>query len=347
MSEAARGGALIFLLAGALAGQPYVPGPQVLTFFSAVDDSDQPYALYLPKSFDAARSYPLVISLHGAWSNHRLNLRRVFGRGNLPGETDAEATRVFPPLRDVSTIVACPLARGTMGYQGIPEKDVWDVLADVKRRFRVDEDRIYLTGLSMGGGGALWLGLTRPDVWAAIAAVCPSAPPGAEELAPNALNVPVRLYHGSADPTVPVESSRHWNRRLAAEGVKVEYVEYPGVRHNSWDFAYKDGAVFDWFQKHRRNLFPERVRFVTLSHRYNSAYWVRLDALTPGVPAAIDARFTAPNRLEIVTSALDGFTLSPAGHPSFDASKPLAAVIDGAAVQMMRSRIPLFGRYFR
>ena len=142
-----------------------------------MDDTDQPYALYLPKAFDPAKNYPLVISLHGAGSNHRLNLRRVFGQSNLPGETDVEATRYFPDWADIDVFVASPLARGTMGYQGIAEKDVYDVLADVERRFPVDEDRVYLTGLSMGGGGAIWLGLTRPDVWAAIAPVCP-VPPG-------------------------------------------------------------------------------------------------------------------------------------------------------------------------
>ena len=120
----------------------------------------------------------------GAYSNHRLNLRRVFGKGNLPGESDLEATRVFPPLGDVDFIVASPLAHGTMGYQGVPEQDVLDVLADVKRRFRIDEDRVYLTGLSMGGGGTLWLGLTRPGLWAAIAPVCASVPPGARGSGP-------------------------------------------------------------------------------------------------------------------------------------------------------------------
>ncbi|MCS7316160.1 MAG: alpha/beta hydrolase-fold protein, partial [Bryobacterales bacterium] len=175
----------------AAAIQPWTPGPQVVTFLSDADDSDQPYGLYVPKNYDPARRYPLVLSLHGEGSNHRLNLRRVFGRGNLPGETDAEATRRFPPLPDVDFIVATPLARGTMGYQGLAEKDVYDVLADVRKRLSVDEDRIYLTGLSMGGGGALRLALTRPDVWAAVAAVCPAIPAGLERVAPNALNLAV------------------------------------------------------------------------------------------------------------------------------------------------------------
>ena len=90
-----------------------------------------------------------------------------------------------------------------MGFRGIAERDIYDVLADVKRRFPVDEDRIYLTGISAGGGGALWLGLTRPDLWAAIAPVCAEAPPGTAELAGNALDTPIELYHGERDPIVP------------------------------------------------------------------------------------------------------------------------------------------------
>src|SRR5881628_2569882 len=89
------------LLAALASAQVYIPGPQVLTFLSDVDDSDQPYALYLPKSFDPGKKYPLVISLHHSDENHRLNLRRVFGRGNQPHETDSDATRYFPLFRDV------------------------------------------------------------------------------------------------------------------------------------------------------------------------------------------------------------------------------------------------------
>ena len=314
--------------------QVYPHGPQVLTFLSDVDDSDQPYALYVPESFDAAKRYPLVISLHGADSNHRLNMRRVFGKGNLPMETDAEASRYFPALREVDFIVACPFARGTMGYQGIAEKDVYDVLADVKRRFPVDEDRVYLTGLSMGGGGALWLGLTRPDIWAAIAAVCPAVPADAEGLAGNALNLPVHLFHGDQDPAVPVETSRRWQKLLLDQGVKVEYVEYPGVRHNSWDFAYRDGAIFEWFAKSQRQPHPERVHFSTRAYKYNAAYWVRLDALTPGTLATIDARFTARNRIEISTAGLDAFTLNVGGHPQFAPATAVLVTIDGTPLRV-------------
>ncbi len=317
--------------AAVLAAQTYVPGPQVLTFFSDVDDSDQPYAVYVPRNFSASKKYPLVISLHGAWSNHRLNLKRVFGKGNLPGESDLVATRYFQAFRDVEFIVASPYARGTMGYQGAAEKDVYDVLADVKRRFPIDEDRIYLTGLSMGGGGTLWLGLTRPDIWAAIAPVCPAPPEGTDDLAPNALNLPAHFFHGDQDPAVPVAVSRGWQKRLLDLESKVEYVEYPGVKHNSWDNAYKDGAIFDWFAKFKRNRFPDRVRFVTRAYKYNKAYWVTIDGLTPGQMASIDARFTGPNQIEIKTEGVEGFTLGLDGHPKWQRKRPLRVTLNGTA----------------
>jgi len=317
--------------------QTYPPGPQVLTFHSDIDDSDQPYAIYVPKHYEAAKKYPLVISLHGEGSNHRLDLRRVFGKGNLPRETDAHAGRDFPQLKDVEFIVASPFARGDMGYQGIPEKDVYDVLGDIKKRFSIDDDRVYLTGVSMGGGGALWLALTHPDMWAAVAAVCPAAAPGIEELSPNALNLPVRLFQGAIDPVVPVQSMRHWNAILQEAGARVEYTEYPRVRHNAWDSAYQDASIFDWLDQFRRNRFPERVRFVTDTYRYASEYWLKIDGLTPGTLAYIEARFDGPNQLAIQTRELLGFSLRLSGHPMYSSAKPLSVTIDGEKMKPGRS----------
>ncbi|HZY78958.1 MAG TPA: alpha/beta hydrolase-fold protein [Cyclobacteriaceae bacterium] len=326
---------LALLLVTSIAfGQKLPAGPQVVTFHSDVDDTEQPYGLYIPKNFDANKKYPLVVMLHGAGSNHRLELRRVFGKSNAPGETDVEASLVFPEFKDVDYIVVSPFARGTMGYQGVAEKDVMDVLADVKKRFNnIDEDRTYLTGLSMGGGGTLWIGLTRPDLWAAIAPVCPAPPAGTEELAGNALNYPAWFHHGDKDQAVPVAVSRDWTKKLKDLGSTVEYTEYPGVNHNSWENAYANAQIFDWFSKFKRNPFPDRVRYATHQYKYNKAYWVTIDYVIPGVLAEIDTKFTGPNTLEVTTAHLVAFTLNLAGHPQYKAGQPLTVTIDGKKIK--------------
>lgn len=322
--------------------QKLKPGPQVTTFYSDVDDTEQPYGLYIPKNYDEKKKYPLVIMLHGAGSNHRLALRRVFGKSNAPGETDVEVSRTFPQFREVDYIVASPFARGTMGYQGIAEKDVMDVLADVKKRFNIDEDRTYLTGLSMGGGGTLWIGLTRPDIWAALAPVCPAPPQGTNEFAANGLNLPFHFFHGDKDPAVPVTVSRDWVKNLKDLGASVEYIEYPGVLHNSWENAYADASIFDWFAKFKRNSFPDRVTFNSKNYKYNKAYWVQLDQLTPGTLASIDAKFTGSNKIEIVTTALGGFTLNLKGHPKFNQAQPISVTINGRKVKAEPSDVMSF-----
>jgi len=327
--------ALVFLFppCGTVLAQTLPSGPQVLTIHSDIDDTEQPYGLYLPKNYDARKQYPLVIMLHGAGSNHRLALRRVFGKSNTTGETDVEASRYFPAWKDVEYIVASPYARGTMGYQSVAEQDVYAVLADVKKRFSIDPDRTYLTGLSMGGGGTLWIGLTRPDIWAALAPVCPAPPKGTDLLTANATNLPVHFFHGDKDPAVPVAVSRDWVKNIKALGGQVEYVEYPGVMHNSWENAYADEFIFTWFDKFKRNLYPDRVRFNTTAYAYNRAYWVRIDRLTPGTLATTDASFTDTNTLTVSTTGLDAFTLLLKGHPKVRTGEALKLTVNGKAVK--------------
>ncbi len=332
---------LVFLLVpDRMHAQRYQPGPQDMTFFSSVDETNQPYAIYLPYNFDETRKYPLVVFLHGAFSNHRLGLRRVFGEGNVQGpdfgtpgfvvpETDLEVSRYYPELPHVDYIVAAPFARGTAGYQGIPEQDVFDMLADIKSKFSIDEDRMYLTGLSMGGGGTLWIGLTRPDLWAAIAPVCPAPPQDASNLAGNALNIPVHLFVGDRDGLMATSDA--WNEKFASSGVDVRYIIYPGIAHNSWEYAYEDGFIFEWFSQFQRNRFPARVKFTSSAFRYDRAYWVKLDNLTPGTEATIDARFTGSNAIEVTTTNLLAFTMSLEGHPQFDAGSKLKVTVDGKA----------------
>ncbi|MBN2029230.1 phospholipase [bacterium] len=319
-------------------GQKLKPGPQDLSFFSSVDETDQPYAVYIPNGFDESKKYPLVVFLHGAMSNHRLGLRRAFGQGNIQGEdfitpgfvpveTDLEVTRYFPVLKEVDCIVAAPYARGTAGYQGIPEEDVYEMIDDLKSRFPIDEDRLYLTGLSMGGGGTLWLGLTRPDMWAAIAPCCPAPPTGTTDLACNALNIPVHLFIGGQD--FLYQTAQEWKTLFESNRIQYDYVEYPGIGHNSWEYAYKDGFIFDWFSQFKRDLFPHQITFKTQWYKYNKAYWVTIDRLNPGTPASVRAAFTGENAIDITTSEVGAITLHLAGHSLFNPNRGVNVTLDG------------------
>ena len=234
-------------------------------------------------------------------------------------------------------IVAAPYARGTGGYQDFIEQDVLDMMHDVRSRFKIDTNRTYLTGLSMGGGGTLWIGLGHPDVWAAIVAVCPAPPSGTEALAPNALNMAVKFVHGTDDPAVPVKVSREWVEWLSElKTVNLEYLELPGVDHFSWVQAYGDGQIFGWFDRYTRNPFPNRVRHAAHDLAHGKAYWVRMDQKNPAVPALVDARFAEPNGMQIETSEIIAFTLDLKGHPKFLANIALTIVVDGTSFEIPR-----------
>jgi poly(3-hydroxybutyrate) depolymerase len=233
------------------------------------DGTLQPYALYVPREYKPGRpgGWPLIVALHGAFSDHRHNLRRVFGLDNRRGENDAEASRNELPLPDLQALVVSPFGRGElMGYDGLGGDDVMHVLADVARAYDVDAARISITGLSMGGGGAWQLGLRHPELFAAIAPVCgvtdltrwiqpqdagfyDIAALEAESplaLADKAVGREVFIFHGAKDTTVPVVQSRRMVERYRALGwldKNVHYTEYPDVAHDAWTLAYKDAAL--------------------------------------------------------------------------------------------------------
>ena len=192
----------------------------------------------------------------------------MFGLDNRPGETDAEASRNQLPLPDVPAFVVSPLGRGElMGYDGLGGDDVMRVLADVRRAYPIDPERITLTGLSMGGGGTWAIGLRHPELFAALAPVCAIAdfrrmvrPPDAAlydlarldalsppAIAENAAHQQVFIFHGDKDPTVS-------GRGLAQDGARAtrrsagwaRTSTTPSIRASdmpAWIPAYKDAEL--------------------------------------------------------------------------------------------------------
>jgi predicted peptidase len=113
----------------------------------------------------------------------------------------------------------------------------------IQKEFPIDEKRIYITGLSMGGYGS-WAALTnRPNHFAAALIICGGGEPASVN---KFKHVPIWAFHGADDKTVPVESSREMIEALKAAGANPKYTEYPGVAHNSWAQTYSNPEIYAW-----------------------------------------------------------------------------------------------------
>ncbi len=120
------------------------------------------------------------------------------------------------------------------------------ILDQVMKDYKVDPDRQYLTGLSMGGFGTWSLAAAYPDRWAAIVPICGGGDPKTAE---KIKDIPCWCFHGGADPTVKPERSQEMIEALKKAGGHPKYTEYPGVGHNSWDAAYAEKELFPWLLK--------------------------------------------------------------------------------------------------
>ena len=210
------------------------------------------YALYVPGTYDKAKKSPLVVALHGLYSNPQQIIR-------YPGMTDQAEKHGF--------IVVAPMGYNNRGWYGahalvkgqaddpknlseLSEKDVMNVLDLVRKDYNIDPDRVYLLGHSMGGGGAWHLGIKNPDLWAAIAPIAPATlrPPTDLE---KIKHVPVILVQGDKDLLVKVERVRPWAEEMKKLGMTYEYVEVPGGDHIMVAFQNLP-KIFDFFDKHTR-----------------------------------------------------------------------------------------------
>lgn len=217
------------------------------------------YQVYVPRGARPGQRLPLILALHGAGE------RGVDGL--LQTEVGlASAIRRFPH-RYPAVVVFPQTPPGTVWHDR-SAKAAMAALDAAEREFGTDPDRVYLTGLSMGGNGSWRLAYLHPERFAAMAVVCgfvaelrlslpyPAIAAGAPEpyaaVAERVKAIPTWIFHGDADPVVPVEESRRMAAALQALGAPVRYLELPGVGHNAWDPAYQGEALPAWLFQQRK-----------------------------------------------------------------------------------------------
>lgn len=207
---------------------------------SAVDDTTQPYRLFVPSKYDATKKWPLVVALHGMGGDEN-----SFFAGYSNGEIKRIAeTRGY--------FVVTPKGRQPASmYLGAAEQDVIDVIKEVKREFAIDEDRVYVMGHSMGGYGSWSIAVNHPDLFAAIAPIAGGGNPFVTAKLRGIAHIPWIVIHGDKDPTVPVSESRKMVKAGEALGIKIKYIEVPGGDHSNIAVP-NFNNIFDWFDAHQR-----------------------------------------------------------------------------------------------
>lgn len=205
------------------------------------------YLLFLPEGYssDATNKWPLMLFLHGAGERGtNLDLVTVHGPPKI-----VKAKKDFP---FVLVSPQCPAERIWR------DEELLALLDKVSAERNIDTNRIYLTGLSMGGYGSWSLGTKYPERFAAIAPICgggeqlPLLLPSAQMKA-ALKSLGIWAFHGGKDAVVPLEESqRMTNAAVRAGCTDVKLTVYPEAGHDSWTQAYNEPDIWAWFLAHQR-----------------------------------------------------------------------------------------------
>lgn len=213
------------------------PDPQAKAELNTQVKVHLDYLFYLPKDYDKQDSWPMMLFLHGAGERGD-NLELVKKHG--PPKIIAEG-------KDFPFIVVSPQCPKDVWWQPI---ELAALLDDISGKYKLDADRIYVTGLSMGGFGSWALAGYIPQRLAAIAPICGG---GETFWTKRFTHLPVWAFHGAKDTAVPLERSEAMVAALKKNGGDPKLTVYPEAGHDSWTATYNDPAFYEWLLAQKRS----------------------------------------------------------------------------------------------
>ncbi len=197
------------------------------------------YLLYTPPDYTGDEPYPLMIFLHGAGE-----------RGD-----DLELVKKHGPPKEIAEGMEYPFIvvspQVAEGEWWSPSTVIW-ILNELKARMNIDGDRVYLTGLSMGGYGSWDTAIRHPNLWAALVPVCGKGDP---TMAERIKHIPTWIFHGAKDSVVPFKHSQDMYDALKGYS-NVRFTIYPEADHDSWTETYENPRLYEWILMQKRGQAP-------------------------------------------------------------------------------------------
>jgi predicted peptidase len=212
-----------------------------------------PYRLFVPRNYDKRGAYPLVLWLHGG-RGPRSDRDKPISEGNrigshvwtTTGNQSGNACFVLAPQCPPNEVWAdVETARPTKNL-----RVAYELLQDVQQNYRVDAQRLYVVGQSMGGFGTWSLIAEHPRVFAAAVPVCGG---GDAAQAAKLTDIPIWAFHGEKDEAVGVERSRKMIAAIRQAGGSPKYTEYKGMGHVIWDKVFSEAALLSWIFAQNRS----------------------------------------------------------------------------------------------
>ena len=201
------------------------------------------YGLFKPPGYDPKKSYPLIVYLHGSTDTVSRNLSWYHRDVQMKNPAF-----VLTPKCEVAD-----QGWGNTWQTGhtLATSRTLKLVDSVMNVYNIDQNRLYLYGVSMGGFGVFSILAKEKGKFAAAYSVCGGSDPNA---ASDLLGTPLWIFHGEADDIVPVNLSRDvYKEIIKLGGKKVRYTEYPGVKHNSWENVSRETSLESWLFSHHKD----------------------------------------------------------------------------------------------